>query len=253
VAYDTDEHDTTNGWSVFELRQYTLHPGQRDTLIELFDREFVEPQEAAGMWVVGQFRDLDRADNFVWVRGFRDMPARAAALTEFYEGPVWRKYRDAANATMIDSDDVLLLRPAYSGSGFPAPTNSRTPATAWGPPSRSIVTATLCYRTTPIDDGFVEFFTHTVTPALADAGVPPLSCLMIEPAENTYPALPVRTGEHVLVWFSSFLSVEHHRAQELHLNGYRHWHKDILPDLLAQLSSPPQQLRLAPTARSLLR
>lgn len=30
---------------IVELRQYTLHPGKRDTLIELFDREFVETQE----------------------------------------------------------------------------------------------------------------------------------------------------------------------------------------------------------------
>ena len=33
---------------IVELRQYTLHPGQRDTLIDLFDREFVESQEAPG-------------------------------------------------------------------------------------------------------------------------------------------------------------------------------------------------------------
>ncbi|HEY1385444.1 MAG TPA: hypothetical protein VGF43_17605, partial [Dongiaceae bacterium] len=44
---------------VTELRQYTLHPGQRDALIDLFDREFVETQEDAGIRVMGQFRDLD--------------------------------------------------------------------------------------------------------------------------------------------------------------------------------------------------
>jgi hypothetical protein len=33
---------------VAELRQYTLHGGRRDELIALFDREFVESQEAAG-------------------------------------------------------------------------------------------------------------------------------------------------------------------------------------------------------------
>ncbi|WP_406513549.1 hypothetical protein [Streptomyces sp. NBC_00161] len=34
---------------IVELRQYTLHPGARDTLIALFEREFVAGQEAAGM------------------------------------------------------------------------------------------------------------------------------------------------------------------------------------------------------------
>ena len=57
-------------YPVVELRQYTLRPGQRDVLIGLFDREFVESQEAAGMAIVGQFRDLDDPDRFVWIRGF---------------------------------------------------------------------------------------------------------------------------------------------------------------------------------------
>ena len=56
-----------------ELRQYTLHPSRRDDLIELFDREFVETQEATGMHIVAQFRDLDDPDRFVWIRGFTDM------------------------------------------------------------------------------------------------------------------------------------------------------------------------------------
>src|SRR5258705_1797913 len=103
---------------VVELRQYTLVPGARETLIELFEREFTETQEATGMTVIGQFRDLNNPDRFVWLRGFSDMDARAAQLQTFYSGPVWKTHRDAANATMIDSDNVLLLRPASPTSGF---------------------------------------------------------------------------------------------------------------------------------------
>jgi len=61
-------------YPVVELRQYTLRPGQRDVLIDLFDREFVESQEADGMAIVGQFRDLDDPDRFTWIRGFASMP-----------------------------------------------------------------------------------------------------------------------------------------------------------------------------------
>jgi len=103
---------------IIELRQYTLHPGKRDVLIELFDREFVETQEAVGMSIVGQFRDLNDPNRFVWLRGFSDMPSRAVALEDFYGGPVWKAHRQAANATMIDSTNVLLLRPARPRSGF---------------------------------------------------------------------------------------------------------------------------------------
>ena len=84
--------------TVIELRQYTLHPGKRDVLIVLFERNFIEPQEAAGARILGQFRDEDDANRFVWLRGFRDMPSRAEALQSFYggrvEGTSQRRQRD---------------------------------------------------------------------------------------------------------------------------------------------------------------
>ncbi len=51
-----------------ELRQYTLHPGRRDELIALFEREVVENQEAAGIDLIGQFVDLDDPARFVLLR-----------------------------------------------------------------------------------------------------------------------------------------------------------------------------------------
>src|ERR1035441_9851640 len=91
--------------TVIELRQYTLHPGKRDVLIDLFDREFIESQEALGMKVILHLRDVDDPDRFVWLRGFRDMATRAEGLKAFYGGPVWKDHREEANATMIDSDN----------------------------------------------------------------------------------------------------------------------------------------------------
>ena len=58
--------------AVVELRQYTLKRGQREALVWLFENFFIEPQEAAGMQVIGQFQDLDDPDRFVWLRGFPD-------------------------------------------------------------------------------------------------------------------------------------------------------------------------------------
>ena len=103
---------------VVELRQYTLKPGQRDTLIDLFERHFIESQEAAGMTLVGQFRDRRREDRFVWLRGFANMETRHKALETFYGGPVWAAHRSAANTTMLDTSDVLLLRPARPELAF---------------------------------------------------------------------------------------------------------------------------------------
>src|SRR5215467_3929916 len=161
---------------VLELRQYTLHPGKRDTLIELFERAFVEPQEAHGMRVLGQFRDLDAPDRFVWLRGFPDLPSRAARLEAFYGGPIWKANREAANATMIDSENVLLLRPVDASAGFMVPpVRGAPPAEAAGGVAEptggvaepaggaavtrdGLVVATIYLLRSPVDDAFVRWF-----------------------------------------------------------------------------------------------
>src|SRR6266545_4038317 len=237
---------------ILELRQYTLHPGKRDVLIDLFDHEFVESQEAVGMCIVGQFRDQDDPDRFVWIRGFQDMDSRADALAAFYGGPVWKAHSKEANATMIDSSNVLLLRPTDSRSGFSLQYAIRPPVGASAPPS-SLVVATLYHRATSVDDEFVQLFDRNVRPAMAETAAPPVARLQSEAAENTFPALPVRTGENVFAWFSSFTGPDHFRDHTRRLARSTRWNQEVLPELLTRLSAVPQQLRLAPTARSLLR
>lgn len=222
---------------IYELRRYTLRPGRRDTLIELFEREFLESQEAAGMRVPGQFREPGEPDRFTWLRSFPDMESRRAALTAFYGGPVWLTHRDAANATMIDSDDVLLLRPVPEahGAADPFPAAPRPPEGTAEPPG-SRYAATIY----PVEEGFAEFFAERAAPVLAEAGVPPIACFESEHAENTYPTLPVRTEVNVFVWFARFDRTADERPFEL-------------PEVTERLTGPPTRLLLAPTARSALR
>jgi hypothetical protein len=239
-------------YPVVELRQYTLRPGQRDVLIDLFDRELVESQEATGMAIVGQFRDLDDPDRFVWVRGFPSMTSRARALASFYGGPVWKAHSARANATMIDSDNVLLLRPVTAGSGFPVPAAARLPG-GHAPAAPSRVLVTIYYRDQPFDQAFADFFDRQARPALVETGAMPLACLQTEHAENTFPALPVRTGENVFVWLARFPSAAHLSGHLHQLERCGHWRDRVLPVLSAMITGAPQQLRLTPTARSLLR
>jgi hypothetical protein len=233
--------------AVVELRQYALHPEQRDVLIDLFDREFVETQEALGLRVMGQFRDLDDPDRFVWLRGFADMASRPAGLGAFYGGPVWAAHRQAANATMIDSDDVLLLRPAWQGAGVVHRADDRAPPgqTRLAP---GLLQVTVLSLERPAGPDLVAFARERMTPALREGGADVRGCYVTEPGANNFPRLPVREGEHVLVVLALFADAG---AQQSFAVGDV-WRRDIAAGLSAFLDAAPRTLRLQPTARSAL-
>ena len=224
-----------------ELRQYTLHHGQRDVLIRLFEKEFIESQEALGMKVLGTFTDVQRPDRFVWLRGFTDMDARLSGLTAFYTGPVWMAHHDEANATMIDSDNVLLLRAPRPGAEFQP--RALQPAIV-NKARAGLIVASIHFLNTP-PSRVVPAFEQQVQPALARAGVRPLAWFVTEGAPNNFPRLPVR-NEQVLVWFARY-------ADEADWKR----HQGALAKAVAPLSSfdarPPEILRLMPTSTSELR
>jgi hypothetical protein len=217
---------------VVELRQYTLHPGQRDTLVTLFEREFVHTQQAAGIAVLGRFHDLDDPDRFVWWRGFADLPSRAPALQAFYGGPAWQAHREAANATMIDSDDVLLLRRL---DGFEPP----------GAPA-GVTLVTLCSLPPGTEAAFVGFFADTLAPALRGIGAQPFGVFVTEPGPNHFPRLPVREGENLVLWCTHFASRDGCARHEHERGALPAWQR-----VLQQSQSPPHLLRLTPTPGSL--
>jgi hypothetical protein len=228
-----------------------LHPGKRDVLIDLFDREFVETQEAVGMKIIGQFRDLDDRNRFVWLRGFSDMPSRAQALQNFYGGSVWKAHRETANATMIDSDNVLLLRPASPAGGFSLDENIR-PGRGASEVSKTLVLATIYYFDAPITDDFVEFFESAMKPATAAAGATTLAYFVSEQSENTFPALPVREGENVFVWFARFSDPSAYDRYLAALARSQLWREKIAEELARRLKGTPEILKLSSTRRSLL-
>lgn len=248
-----------HGWDVVELRQYTLRPGRRDDLVELFDRRFVETQEEVGIRVLGQFRDMERPDRFVWLRAFEDMGARRDALSAFYERhPAWREHREAANDTMVDSDDVLLLRPvgAVGGDvwGPEPPVRAAVDAAAAGAAGGGLVTVGVHHvADEEALEEFTGFFEERIRPALVACGGAPLACLRTEYAENTFPALPVRAGEHVFVCVQRFAGADDHRAFLDRLAAVPGWRDEVIPELIRRLVQRTDQLRLAPTARSALR
>jgi hypothetical protein len=239
-----------SGCSVVELRQYTLHDGTRERLIDLFESEFLESQEALGIRVIGPFRDLEDANRFVWLRGFPDMDERSRMLSAFYEGPVWRTHRDAANATMIDSDNVLLLRPTHGRLANPGVANGFDMG-FFG--RDGLVVVNLHYVDSSAIGGFAQFFEKTMIPVLTNTGAHILAAFETEAAANTFSRLPVRERESVFIWLAAFRDSRQFEEHVTALRDLPDWRKDAPQDVLRQFSRKPEVLKLAPTPRSKLR
>lgn len=183
---------------IVELRRYVTRPDQRDTLIDLFEREFIESQEACGMLPAGQYRDLDDPNAFVWLRTFPNMKHRRPALEAFYlHSQAWADHRDAANATMIDSDNVLLLRNARNDSGLDLHSLTR-PTLMDSRNGTSLVAASIIMLDTPASDAYISTFEEKTLPRV-QKHARRVSYLVTEERPNDFPRLPVRESEYAFV------------------------------------------------------
>jgi hypothetical protein len=208
---------------VLELRQYATKPGRRDELIEIFERELSVPLEEMGSIVHGQFRDVDNADRFVWLRGFTSMRSRPDALTSFYTSDIWYRHREAVNDTLVDSDNVLLLRPMRPGSGL-----GSAEARPSGADDGGLIVAAIHRNEDDASPDLAE---------VAEAGGSLLGSYVTDRGPNNYPRLPIREGEDLTVWLVAFADRE---------RGARY------ADAQARRGTAVQVLRLAPTSRSAL-
>lgn len=234
------------GHDVVELRRYQLHPGRRDDLIALFDREFLESQDELGACVLGQFRDLDAPDAFVWLRGFADLPTRKRALEGFYGGPVWGQFADRANETMVGFDDVRLLTPVDPAPGLPPCDGHRHPSGGEGP--HALIAVDVQHFADPVTAAQLAFVAAEVEPQLSEDSRSEVALLRTLEAENNFPRLPIRPG-HVLVRIARFDTADVYAAHRERLASSEEW-RGAQRELGATRT---EHFRLEPTSRSLLR
>jgi hypothetical protein len=177
------------------------------------------------------------------------MNERGRMLSAFYEGPVWRAHRDAANATMIDSDNVLLLRPTHGRLANSAVANGLDMG-SFG--RDALVVANIHYVDSSAIEIFTQFFEKTMSPELTNTGAHVIAAFETEPATNTFSRLPVRENETVLVWLAAFRDARHFEDHVTALRDLPDWRKQAPQDVLRQFSRKPEVLKLAPTPRSQL-
>ena len=144
---------------------------------------------------------------------------------------------------MLDSDDVLLLKPvqgfATAGLVRPAP-GTRAAA--------GLLAATICPLMPDQARMWARDFHDELQPLLERHGARVLASFITEPARNTYPRLPVREEDFVFVWFAAFADAPALAAYESACLA-----DPAVAAWFEQHETHAHTLRLMPTPRSLLR
>ena len=172
---------------------------------------------------------------------------RREALTAFYGGPVWAEHRDAANATMVDSDDVLLLRPLRPAGGFPR----RDRAAPGTRETRRLLVRDLPPRSGGRRPG--DFCLEHVEPALEGTGAPVIAWLETHArAERLPPAAGAQQDADVVVCLSVLPDEGALRRHLALLAADLAWAEEVVPGLRRRVARDPEQLVLRATPRSAL-
>lgn len=185
------------GFQVVELRRYIMKEGERDHFVRTFESWFPEAFQQLGAIAFGQFLERGNPAAFFWLRGFRDIDARAVVNAAFYYGPLWKEHRTAMNDRLVDSDNVLLLRPLSPERGVLVLPAVDPIAEADG--AHGVAVAQIF----AIREKSVEAFAKQAEATFAgyrEAGVREAGVLVTLDVPNNFPQLPVRNDGPYVVW-----------------------------------------------------
>ena len=186
-----------DSFNVLELRRYTIKDGERAHFATYFEAYFPEAMQQLGAMAAGAFLDRNNPAMFTWIRGFHDMDERARANDAFYYGQVWKEHRSAANALIVDSDNVLLLRPIDDQHPLlilPAVDPVSEPDGA-----RGVVVAMLFAVKPEQLDAFVTKANAELS-RLTATGIHDAGMFVTLNAKNNFPQLPVREDGPYVFW-----------------------------------------------------
>lgn len=238
------EHSRDFG--VVEFRRYAIKDGEREHFAHYFESYFPEAFQQLGAIAFGQFLERGNAHWFTWLRGFRDLDARATVNSAFYYGPLWKEHRSRMNDLLIDSDNVLLLRPLDPARGIPV--LPAVDVVSEEGAARGVVVAQIF----AVAAGRVDDFARLAEGNFASyraAGVREAGVLVTLDVPNNFPQLPFRTDGPYLIWLgiiendaelqARFQPLAEHSAQSLSATGL--------------LGVAPELVILDPARRSRLR
>ena len=233
-------------FQVIEFRRYTTREGEREHFADYFESYFPEAFQQMGAIAFGQFFERKNPVGFTWMRGFKNTDARAVINAGFYYGPLWREHAFTMNSLMVDSNNVLLLRPLSPERGV-AVLPSVDPVTERKGAQGVVVAQIFAVKANSVD-AFAQQAEATFAGYRA-AGAREAGVLITLDVPNNFPQLPVRTDGPYLVWLgvvkdnqileTQFTPLAERSLQSLSATGL--------------LRGAPELVILDPTRRSRLR
>jgi hypothetical protein len=100
----------------FELRQYRMHPGQRDNWVRFMEDVIIPFQTEKGMTIVGSFVSQDEDDLDVWIRRFESEAERERLYQEVYQSDHWKTEIAPKIPEMMDRDRMKVTRVEPTGA-----------------------------------------------------------------------------------------------------------------------------------------
>jgi hypothetical protein len=233
-------------FQVIEFRRYTIKQGEREHFAEYFESYFPEAFQQMGAIVFGQFFERKNPVGFNWMRGFKNTDARAVINSGFYYGPLWREHASTMNSLMVDSDNVLLLRPLTPARGVPVLPAVDPIKEVKG--AQGVVVAQIFAVKPNSVDAFAKQAEETFARYRA-AGAREAGVLVTLDVPNNFPQLPVRTDGPYLVWLGI---VKDNKTLDAQLTPLVERSMQSL-SATGLLRSAPELVVMDPTHRSRLR
>lgn len=95
---------------LFELRQYTTHPGRRAEWVDFMEEVIIPFQVSKGMVIVGSFIGEEDDDAYVWLRRFDDEAQREQLYAAVYESPEWTDDIAPRAGELLKREEIRVTR-----------------------------------------------------------------------------------------------------------------------------------------------
>ena len=92
----------------YELRQYTVRPGQMDTWLKIMEEEIIPFQVAKGMVISASFRGEEDDSVYVWIRRFESEEQRQALYDAVYGTTEWTEGISPRLNDVLDREAMVV-------------------------------------------------------------------------------------------------------------------------------------------------